>query len=76
MASKREDDQIFVIPTKVLHKHIDAYAAPALARGLKNKRWTLRWADHPKGDRPNFGFDRKWVEYRGSWKLLEPVLTG
>ena len=71
MAPKREEDQIFVMPTKVLHKHIGAYAAPALARGLKNRRWTLRFAEHPTGERPAFGFDRKWAEYRGNWKLLE-----
>ena len=71
MASKREDDQIFVIPTKCLHKNIEGYAAPAIARGLKNKRWTLQFAEHPKGERSNLGFDRKWAKYRGNWKLLE-----
>jgi hypothetical protein len=71
MGEKRECDEIFIIPTKDLHKDIRAYAEPALARGLKNKRWTLQFADHPKGARPNFGFAQKWAKYRGDWQVLE-----
>jgi hypothetical protein len=76
MAEEREDDEIFILPTKDLQEDIGVYAKPALARGLKNKRWTLQFADHAKGERPNFGFAQKWAKYRGNWQVLEVDTAG
>ncbi len=67
---------IYVVPTKVVNSaiqaHRDNYLNTLKRDGGKRKdtgHWVLRLRGNP--ERPNYGFDKKWAQYKDAWRLLE-----
>jgi hypothetical protein len=76
MGKTRKADQIFVIPTCVLHEHIEQFRNAAIKAEIKDVgMWDLRLPDgSPKKSylQDKYGFARKWEKWLDNWDQLEP----
>jgi hypothetical protein len=77
MAKIRETDQIYVIPTRELHKDIAVYRDASMTAGIKDiDKWTLRLHESTRfreeHRRYTYGFARKWEKWLNNWQQLEP----
>jgi hypothetical protein len=78
MGKRRETDQIFVIPTRELHKDILAFREASKNAGIKDiGMWTLRLHEPRRAlkdhRRYGYGFARKWEKWVNNWKQLEAI---
>jgi hypothetical protein len=76
MGKKRETDQIFVMPTRELHKDIEEFRAASKIAGIKDiRKWALRLYEPRKVTKEHrsygYGFARKWEKWLNNWKQLE-----
>jgi hypothetical protein len=76
MGKRREADQIFVIPTRELHKDIMAFREASKKATIKDiGMWTLRLHEPRRAlkdhRRYGYGFARKWEKWLNNWKQLE-----
>jgi hypothetical protein len=79
MGDKRQDDDFYIMPTRILREQINAHRNALLETPRRdgNRRrdlghWTLRLNQIRSGkDRPNYGFAHKWKMYRDAWQSLE-----
>jgi hypothetical protein len=74
MGTSREDDQFYIIPTKVVREALSAHRTASLSTQQDRGHWVLRWRElHSGKAKPNYGFERKWVRYLNAWDQLDGV---
>jgi hypothetical protein len=79
MGADRNDDEFYIVPTLVVQEalaaHRTAYLAERKRDGGPRKddgHWTLHWRELRSGQpKPNYGFEKKWAEYRDGWDRLD-----
>jgi hypothetical protein len=83
MGADRNDDEFYIVPTRVVREalaaHRTAYLAESRRDGGRRKddgRWVLRWHElRSRQPKPNYGFEKKWEEYRDGWERLSGQAT-
>jgi hypothetical protein len=76
MGKRRETDQIFVIPTRELHKDIGNFRDASIAAGIRDiRKWALRLYEPQRRTKEHrrytYGFAQKWEKWLNNWQRLE-----
>jgi len=83
MGSDRQDDEFYIVPTKIVRKcvnaHIDEYLAQNTRKGEARKdtgQWVLYLDALKSGEeRHSHGYKDKWSKYKDGWALLDHVAS-
>ena len=75
MGATRNEDQFYVVPSRVVLQALAEWRRAALAGPRPQKDiglWVLRWREHSSSqNKPNYGFEKKWEKYLDRWGGLE-----